>query len=56
MLYEIFHLEDVEYLVAEGGVDRVRTTLLVPEQGLQQSGELVDVQRIVPEIRSITFV
>ena len=41
-------VEDVEDLVAEGRVEGVGTPLLVPEQGLQQSGELVDVQRVVP--------
>ena len=40
-------VEDHEELVAEGLVDRVRLSLLVAEEGLQQVGELVYVDGAV---------
>ncbi len=42
-------VENVEDFIAELRVKRVRSAFFVSEQGLQKSGELIDVQGVVPE-------
>ena len=44
-----FHFEDDENFIADGWVQGIGASFFIPEQSLQQSRELIDVQGVVSE-------